>query len=285
VVHRTSSHPGEHAGIVEPALFAAVQAQLARNAGLGKRAALATAPLLGRLYDDAGNRMTPSHTNKGGVRYRYYVSCVLAQRRKGEGGSVLRVPAVEIEAAVLAALREARCAPGTSTEGATSSSGEELWGVLSRVTVHADHLAIAWSESADDETREVLAPWTRAPHRRLRRVITKEDVSGPERMRPIRAEARTRLLHAIARARRWVDQLVSGAVRSTAELAKQEGCSERSVRMTLNLAFLSPELVGAALDGRLPHRVGLTRLMDVPADWSAQRASIFGPLPPVLKKG
>src|SRR5260221_14656659 len=55
--------------------------------------------LMGRIFDDRGNRMTPSHSNKAGVRYRYYVSHALLQRRKDEAGGVARVPAGQVEAA------------------------------------------------------------------------------------------------------------------------------------------------------------------------------------------
>jgi hypothetical protein len=49
--------------------------------------------LTGRLFDDRGNRMSPTHTNKQGARYRYYVSHALLQNRKAEAGSIARVPA------------------------------------------------------------------------------------------------------------------------------------------------------------------------------------------------
>jgi hypothetical protein len=55
--------------------------------------------------------MTPSYAVKNGVRYRYYVSCVLAQGRKHEAGSVPRVPAPEIERIVLKTLRETEESP------------------------------------------------------------------------------------------------------------------------------------------------------------------------------
>ena len=45
--------------------------------------------------------MSPSHTNKGGVRYRYYVSQALLQSKLQGAGSIGRVPAAEIEALVL----------------------------------------------------------------------------------------------------------------------------------------------------------------------------------------
>src|SRR5712671_583163 len=41
--------------------------------------------------------------------------------------------------------------------------------------------------------------------------------------------------------------------------------------MTISLAFLAPDLVKAAIDGRLPHGFGVTRLSDLPAEWSRQR--------------
>ena len=43
--------------------------------------------LMGKLFDDRGNPMTPSYAIKKGVRYRYYVSSVLNQGRKEEAGS------------------------------------------------------------------------------------------------------------------------------------------------------------------------------------------------------
>jgi hypothetical protein len=58
------------------------------------------------------------------------------------------------------------------------------------------------------------------------------------------------LVEGIAKARLWLEDLVSGRVASTAEITGRERCSERSVRMTLALAFLSPSNTKAAVDGR-----------------------------------
>ena len=41
--------------------------------------------------------------------------------------------------------------------------------------------------------------------------------------------------------------------------------------MTISLAFLAPDIVKAAIDGRLPHGMGVARLADFPAEWSRQR--------------
>ena len=62
--------------------------------------------LAGRIFDDRGNRMTPTHTNKRGARYRYYVSHVILQKRGEEAGKVSRVTAADNETAVVKAVRE-----------------------------------------------------------------------------------------------------------------------------------------------------------------------------------
>jgi site-specific DNA recombinase len=53
-------------------------------------------------------------------------------------------------------------------------------------------------------------------------------------------------------------------------LASREGKTERSIRMTLSLAFLAPEIVKAAAEGRLPRGFGLKRLVDLPMAWPDQ---------------
>jgi len=64
--------------------------------------------LSGRLFDNRGNRMSPTHANKRGARYRYYVSQAVLQNKPPPSGLVGRVPAAEIEALVVAALRVRR---------------------------------------------------------------------------------------------------------------------------------------------------------------------------------
>src|SRR5215475_1334507 len=106
VVYRGEVHVGEQAPIVDRALFAAVQAKLAAQAR-ARRCRLRGSPALlsGRLFDNRGNRMSPTHANKGGARYRYYVSQAVLQGKPPPSGLVSRVPAAEIEALVVAALR------------------------------------------------------------------------------------------------------------------------------------------------------------------------------------
>ena len=82
--------------------------------------------------------------------------------------------------------------------------------------------------------------------------------------RPIRSETRATLVASIARGRSWLDELMSNATATTQAIAKREGCSIRKVNMTISLAFLAPNLVKAAIEGRLPHGMGVSRLIDLP---------------------
>ena len=89
-------------------------------------------------------------------------------------------------------------------------------------------------------------------------------------VRPEQFERRARLVSAIARGRRWLDDVVSGRVTTVVELCAREKCSVRQVNMTISLAFLAPNLVKAAVEGRLPRGIGIERLRDLPTEWSQQ---------------
>jgi len=83
--------PGEQAAIVDRDLFDVVQVNLHNQRTHHSTTRNKSAALLsGRIYDDRGNRMTPSHARKRGLRYRYYVSSPLLHGQAGGGGSVRR---------------------------------------------------------------------------------------------------------------------------------------------------------------------------------------------------
>jgi site-specific DNA recombinase len=126
VRYRGEVYHGEHEPILSRELFEAVQAKLAANT-IDRQVRLrgSAALLAGRLYDDRGNRMSPTHTNKKGVRYRYYVSQALLQNRKTEAGSIARVPAPEVESLVCDGIRRQLAAMGR-TEPANSLPDREL---------------------------------------------------------------------------------------------------------------------------------------------------------------
>jgi hypothetical protein len=116
--------------------------------------------------------------------------------------------------------------------------------------------ALTGSESRAPQIGERHPPQT---FRRKREVIqpSSESANGA---RPIRAEARTKLLSAIAEGRRWLDEIISGKVEGIEAIAAREGVSQRSARMGLSLAFLAPDIVQAAVGGTLPRGLGVSHL-------------------------
>ena len=81
------------------------------------------------------------------------------------------------------------------------------------------------------------------------------------------------LIKAIARGRAWFDELATGRALSLQALAERDGITRRYIRRLVGLAFLSPELVEAILQGRQPIELTATRLteLDLPLDWTEQR--------------
>ena len=107
VVFKGEVLAGEQPAIVDRTLFDAVQAKLTEQLNNQTTTrAKSEALLVGRIFDDRGNRMSPSHARKRGIKYRYYLSSVLLEGRPDHSGSVRRVPAVEIEALVIRSVRE-----------------------------------------------------------------------------------------------------------------------------------------------------------------------------------
>jgi ParB-like chromosome segregation protein Spo0J len=115
----------------------------------------------------------------------------------------------------------------------------------------------------------IILSWSWPTHTRKRAIIIPE---GPTQTgtHPIRAEARARLIAAIARARAWVAELTANPQTTTTRIAAREKLSERSLRMTLPLAFLSPAIVRAAIDGTLPFGTGVMALAELPMEWEQQ---------------
>ena len=127
IVHRDKRHRGLHEPIIPPETFEAVQRQLTSNAARarGQGSATSPSPLAGLIVDQAGQPLTPTHANKKGRRYRYYVSRVLVAGPKAASGSATaaaassddrsarrhdaetwRLPAAEIETLVIDGLHD-----------------------------------------------------------------------------------------------------------------------------------------------------------------------------------
>jgi site-specific DNA recombinase len=277
VVYRDKVHRGQHEPIVDEALFEAVQAKLAAGAAARSlRLRGSPAILAGRIFDDRGNRMTATHTNKKGARYRYYVSHALLQKRDGEAGSVSRISAPDVEHAVVKAVRE-YCASGSNDDASLIDDRELIASHVERITINSSAIKIqliqaacfeeehAGHKSSNRQSKDLsmlIVPWLTTGHSNVKGILHTpshgtSDISGN----------RDRILMAIAKARAWVDDLIAGRAASFAEIAKREGKVERHIRLLAPLAFVSPRLISDIIDGvASPHLTvtGLARHWHVP---------------------
>jgi DNA invertase Pin-like site-specific DNA recombinase len=280
VVYRGKVHRGEHEAIVEQAVFEAVQVKLADGA-VARRLRLRASPaiLMGRIYDDRGKRMTPSHSNKNGARYRYYVSHALLQNRTDEVGSVARVSAPEVEQLVIKALRELA---GHADDGGPPTITNERDLVeqhLDRVVIRpkaieihllreSDGQADADQLAANDHSpATITVPWT---HTALS--AAKGILHAPSPNRAMSLETRDALLTTIGKARVWIDDLVNGRASSFTEIAQREGKVERHIRFLAPLAFASPRLITTIIDGSAPADITVSELAkSLPYSWTEQK--------------
>ena len=146
VVYRGEVRKSEHEAILDLDLFEAVQQRLRDGAVERSKVRLSSPSLLvGKLFDDRNNPMTPTHANKQGVRYRYYVSHALLQGRKDEAGFVARVSASYVEQLVIGALRAA-------VDQDQDASDQDLIQVrLDQAIVYRDRIEITLQQNDDPE--------------------------------------------------------------------------------------------------------------------------------------
>ena len=164
--------------------------------------------------------MIPTHATKAGIRYRYYVSTPFlhGEAKTASAGSVSRIPAADIEDTVVKSLKEHLAA---KQDGSTSSAvqlgdREALVRLVAGIVVYGDKLVVRFKsdhtdeelDCADDQSSLTIA-WRKPPSKRSRRILLPPNASRSD-IQPEQFERRARLVSAIAKGRRWLDDVVSG---------------------------------------------------------------------------
>jgi site-specific DNA recombinase len=274
VVFKGEVLPGEQPAIIDRKIFDAVQARL--NEQFSNHVASRSrseALLVGRIFDDRGNRMTPSHARKHGIKYRYYISAVLLQGQREKASTANRVPAAEVEALIITTVR--------NRIGETNDVDDRnlINDRVNRVEVHANRLRVELgnTKAAGSKRRSrpdvIDIPWSKTTSKRRREILIPQSKNAAD-VRPIRSENRATLVTSIARGRRWLDELIANPIMNAEGIADREGCTAPQVNMMISLAFLAPDLVKAAIQGKLPHGMGVRRLRDLAPEWSRQRTAL-----------
>ncbi|WP_299353513.1 recombinase family protein [uncultured Shimia sp.] len=303
--HKDKSFPGRQAAIISQGQWDRVQDKLEatamrRRGGVGPKtvtSATPTAPLLGKLRDESGDILTPSHTQKGKQRHHYYVSNRLISGRPDPAG--WRLPAKALENAVTKAvtdhLRTAaqRHQVLTASDALTSSTAVEavrvLMGEIEAGGIKTISSLLVSGTITDGRLQLHLATGPLAKHLNLTEADLHEalcyiDVPFTIRRRGVEmkivagemAPARdATLIRALRNAHNWVAQMKTGA--SVKQIASTTTISESYITRIIPMAFLSPRIQQAILLGSQPAELTLETIArsKLPIDWSAQE-QIFG---------
>jgi hypothetical protein len=311
--HKDKIWPGQHAAIVPQDLWDRVQAKLqvgsARKRGApttsdGDARSDTSSPLVGKIRDEIGDRLTPSHTARHGRRLRYYVSYRLLTGKTGTDpaspdSTGWRLPAQAFEQAVAsviadhldaaAANQSVLAQPDATTAvriaasvtalaarlrqedkptlRAILSSGQIGGGVI---RIALDPAALATAIGVLPEALRPEASSLTAPFALRRRGIETKIIAGTQ----VPATDPT-LVRMLSKAHRWMQALQDGT--ALTEIARSDGHAESYVSTRIPLAFLSPRIQAAILDGTQPRDLSVERILrlGIPLDWSEQER-VFG---------
>ena len=287
--HKTESYEGLHSPIIDRALWDEVQGMLdSKSQKRSLRTAPGKATLTGCIFDETGDRLTPTHSKKGSRRHRYYISSRLLSTGAADVAG-WRLPARQLEQSVADAVLQHLSsrlpylpkAPSpviinqlkSALDDLTSRSALSLIektivspGTL-QITLCADtlsaHVGIDRASLDGDQLKFAV------PFQLKRRGVETRIIMGADK-----GQQDARLIRMLALAHAWLDEIRSGTL--IKDIAARHCWQSVMVRQRIQLAFLSPRIVAAILDGRQPTELTLTRLLasEIPSDWDDQWAAL-----------
>ncbi len=309
VRHKDRIHDGQHAAIIDDGTYDTVQAMLQANAATprGSTTVQDRHLLTGLIFDETGDRLTPSHASKKGRRYRYYVSNRLLQAKRNDTDG-WRLPADQVDRIVVnritALLADRAGLAGMLTIGedaipagtivAMDQAAEQALSVLRTGTAtEKRNLLHSWigkiTISPDDDPhrdqpgRSARRPAWRSRGNRYRRPC-RTDRHHARRCSCAGAASRPgwssnnqsapstkpdqALVNLLADANDFMEQLTSGNCGTLADLARKTGRAPTEISRILPLAFLAPDIV-RKIAGRTP--AGRTDRTDPEAHQAAAR--------------
>lgn len=248
--------------------------------------------------------MSPSHSNKKGKRYRYYVSQALLQNKKNEAGSISKIPASEIEAVITGEIRNFV----TDTKNIQQyiekydvhkqkellSINKEkidngfIRSVLGKVVLFKEKIEIILCKNQLLKALEAITYGKQLPEELKGEskepiFITKEiRISQTSRNGSVliitefpqqEVNVNSQLVKAIARSHYWSNLLLSGEVNNAREINKIENLtSHKYIYKVLELKFLAPRIVERILNGTQPLDLSVEKLFAIKTlDWEEQK--------------
>ncbi len=302
IVHKGKSYPGEQEAIIDQTLWDSVQAILSENRveRANGKPGLEPSLLRGLLVDAHGGRMSPTHANKKGTRYRYYISRSLLARATKARSEGQRIPALALESLVIRRVRDwltdpaavLRAVQYAATGAATQrrlivrakhvAAGENdglhtfIRSTVLRVQVHADRIDIVLDPDQvcrclDEDVRRV-EPTAKTAPKADHQLTT---LSIPARLKRTGKEIRiianngsepgipdVGLVRLLVRANAIRDRLLADRSLTFEDIAKSESFVPSYGTRLFRLTVLAPDIVSAILSGEHPRELTARRLMD-----------------------
>jgi DNA invertase Pin-like site-specific DNA recombinase len=293
--HRDKVFEGQHKAIIEPERWDRVQRKLQQVATTQRRKPRLTkpSPLCGKLFDETGDRLTPTHTKtQRGSRLRYYISRRLIAEAGTPHSGAWRLPAADLEQRVAELVRAVLTEPGFAAQTSRNATSDIIGRRTSTLAAFVD----AADTSAFLSIIERLDIGPGKLHLRLDRGVlakamdaTPDDLDENVLMRTAPFQLRKRgvetkiiladapagidetLIRNIAKAHTWFERIKAGE--TFTEIAAAESMHKNRIQQMIGLAFLAPDIVRDVLNGKQP--VGFTsdwcKSNMLPADWHDQR--------------
>jgi len=268
VSHKGQAYKGQHDAIIDQKLFEAANELLARNRSnviLGLHAEHPSL-LVGLVCDSHGRRMLADHAAKRGKRYRYYAS----QKTEDCREKILRVPAGDLEAIVLAHLRARRIAETSSDEEIAPCPRDTILRAIEKIIVDPASVEIRYKRADFFGVKEIKVAAKLARRGKEMKFIEPPSNSAITSRDPS-------LIKLVVKAHLARQGLEAANDLSIAELAKAQGVSSDYFRVLLRISYLAPDIVAAVLEGRQPvqlNRQRLARATSLPINWDDQRLAL-----------
>lgn len=299
--HKDKTYPGQHDAIIDPDLWNRVQEKLEagarrKRAGAGQEStARYSAPLIGKLYDETGDRLTPTHTTKNGRKLRYYISNRLISGGVDPSGWRVSAPRLEKQLAeciadhiidrakVHALCADIDLARAEATHAAARClsadirSSRLVGDVIEKahlsptaIEIHLNPTFLSDAMKVDAESLSAELLCFTAPWQMKRRGVEAKLIIGDQP-----AAVDTVLIRMLAKAHEWVGQMKAGIPLS--KISRAEKVTPAYIRTRSRLAFLSPRIQQAIVSGTLPAEYTLNNILalQLPRDWQKQN-SLFG---------
>lgn len=302
IIHFDKVYEGQHPAIINSELWNAVQHKLTSNRQAHKqRPEVASDSLLkGILYDNEGQRLCPSHSQKQSKRFRYYLSPKLINEGKASTANGIRIPAQALENLVtnqlfdwlnnseaimhafspepeeMQTLLENTQKLATELLNNKNEQYQLLRKIVERVEVSHDQVIVyvkvsALAIAAVEGTTELIAIKNNMQIQRCgyakRLIITDESKQQSFKDQ--------NLISHISQAYQWLTLIISGKVQSIKEIAEAEQLDQSHVTRMINKAFLAPDIIRSILNGTQPPQLTLKHLKQyraLPNDWNSQKS-------------